>query len=378
MQELFKAAVERGASDIHIKAGDFMRARIHGELQPLTQQKLTVDQVRGIALQLIPLQEERENFDKLLDYDCSWGIPGVGRFRVNIMKQRGSPMIIMRAIPIEIPSVEDLGLPPIVNRIAAFERGLVLVTGVTGSGKSSTQAAMINWMNHHKQHHIVTLENPIEFLHRDNRCSITQRDIGTDTETFQTGLRSVLRQDPDVILIGEMRDKTTIETALKAAETGHLVISTLHTRNAVQTISRIIAVFEPSEQEMIRVRLSESLQAVISQRLVAKKEGGRVAAMEVMLMTGTIRDCVRDQDRMEEISDLIAEGRSVYGSQTFDQHLMELVKSGEVDFEVAKAAANNPSDFDLQMNMLGGGSSQGGGPQGTQGLADEMSNMMGG
>lgn len=377
MQELFKAAVERGASDIHIKAGDFMRARIHGELQPLTQQKLTVDQVRGIALQLIPHEDERENFDKILDYDCSWGIPGVGRFRVNIMKQRGSPMIIMRAIPIEIPSVEDLGLPPIVNRIAAFERGLVLVTGVTGSGKSSTQAAMINWMNHHKQHHIVTLENPIEFLHRDNKCSITQRDIGTDTDSFQTGLRSVLRQDPDVILIGEMRDKTTIETALKAAETGHLVISTLHTRNAVQTISRIIAVFEPTEQEMIRVRLSESLQAVISQRLVAKKEGGRIAAMEVMLMTGTIRDCVRDSDRMEEISDLITEGRTVYGSQTFDQHLMDLVKSGEVEFEVAKAAANNPSDFDLQMNMLGGGPS-GAGPQGTQGLADEMSNMMGG
>ncbi|MBT8489241.1 MAG: PilT/PilU family type 4a pilus ATPase [Gemmatimonadetes bacterium] len=377
MQELFKAAVERGASDIHIKAGDFMRARIHGELQPLTQQKLTVDQVRGIALQLIPHEDERENFDKILDYDCSWGIPGVGRFRVNIMKQRGSPMIIMRAIPIEIPSVEDLGLPPIVNRIAGFERGLVLVTGVTGSGKSSTQAAMINWMNHHKQHHIVTLENPIEFLHRDNQCSITQRDIGTDTDSFQTGLRSVLRQDPDVILIGEMRDKTTIETALKASETGHLVISTLHTRNAVQTISRIIAVFEPTEQEMIRVRLSESLQAVISQRLVAKKEGGRVAAMEVMLMTGTIRDCVRDADRMEEISDLISEGRSVYGSQTFDQHLMELVKSGEVEFEVAKAAANNPSDFDLQMNMLGTGPSGGGGPQGTQGLADEMSNMMG-
>ncbi|MDH3272193.1 MAG: PilT/PilU family type 4a pilus ATPase [Gemmatimonadota bacterium] len=378
MQELFKAAVERGASDIHIKAGDYMRARIHGELQPLTQQKLTVDQVRGIAMQLIPHEDERENFDRILDYDCSWGIPGVGRFRVNIMKQRGSPMIVMRAIPIEIPSVEDLGLPAIVNRIAAFERGLILVTGVTGSGKSSTQAAMINWMNHHKQQHIVTLENPIEFLHRDNQCSITQRDIGTDTDSFQTGLRSVLRQDPDVILIGEMRDKTTIETALKAAETGHLVISTLHTRNAVQTISRIIAVFEPSEQEMIRVRLSESLQAVISQRLVQKREGGRTAAMEVMLMTGTIRDCVRDQDRMEEISDLIAEGRSVYGSQTFDQHLMELVKSGQVDFDVAKAAANNPSDFDLQMNMLGGGAPRGAGPQGTQGLADEMSNMMGG
>ena len=375
MQELFKAAVERGASDIHIKAGDFMRARINGELQPLTQQKLTVEQVKGIALQLIPHQEDRDNFDTLLDYDCSFGIPGVGRFRVNILKQRGSPMIVMRAIPFEIPSVEDLGLPPIVNKIAAFERGMILVTGVTGSGKSSTMAAMINWMNSNKRLHIVTLENPIEFLHRDNKCSITQRDIGTDTLSFESGLRSVLRQDPDVILIGEMRDKTTIETALKAAETGHLVISTLHTKNAVQTLSRIIAVFEPAEQEMIRVRLSESLQAVVSQRLVQKKEGGRIAAMEIMLMTSTIRDCVRDQDRIDQIHDLIEEGREHYGSQTFDQHLMEFVKDGIVEFEIAKAAANNPADFDLKMNMFGAATG-GPGAGDTQGLADEMTQMM--
>ena len=375
MQELFKAAVERGASDIHIKAGDFMRARINGELQPLTQQKLTVEQVKGIALQLIPHQKDRDNFDTLLDYDCSFGIPGVGRFRVNILKQRGSPMIVMRAIPFEIPSVEDLGLPPIINKIAGFERGMILVTGVTGSGKSSTMAAMINWMNSNKRLHIVTLENPIEFLHRDNKCSITQRDIGTDTKSFESGLRSVLRQDPDVILIGEMRDKTTIETALKAAETGHLVISTLHTKNTVQTLSRIIAVFEPAEQEMIRVRLSESLQAVVSQRLVQKKEGGRVAAMEIMLMTPTIRDCVRDRDRIDEISDLIEEGREFYGSQTFDQHLMEFVKDGIVEFEVAKSAANNPADFDLKMNMFGA-ATDGAGAGGTQGLADEMTRMM--
>ncbi|MGE0158851.1 MAG: type IV pilus twitching motility protein PilT [Gemmatimonadales bacterium] len=380
MQELFKAAVERGASDIHIKAGDFMRARIHGILQPLTQQKLTPEQVKGIALQLIPHDDDRKGFDKILDYDCSWGIPGVGRFRVNIMKQRGSPMIVMRAIPIEIPTVEDLGLPTVINKIANNERGLILVTGVTGSGKSSTMAAMINWINSHKHVHIVTLENPIEFLHRDNQSSITQRDIGTDTPTFESGLRAVLRQDPDVILIGEMRDKVTIETALKAAETGHLVISTLHTKNAVQTISRIIAVFEPSEQEMIRVRLSESLQAVISQRLVQRKEGGRVAAVEVMLMTSTIRDCVRDPDRMEEITDLIEEGKDHYGSQTFDQHLGDLVRNGVVQFEVAKAAANNPADFDLKMNMFGDAKARpaaGSRPGGTQNLADEMTRMMG-
>lgn len=377
MQELFKAAVERGASDIHIKAGDYIRARVNGDLQTLTQQKLTVDQVKGIALQLIPHESDRQDFERLLDYDCSWGIPGVGRFRVNIMKQRGSPMIVMRAIPIEIPTVEDLGLPGVINRIAATRRGMVLVTGITGSGKSSTMAAMINWMNRNRRLHIVTLENPIEFLHRDNMSSITQRDIGTDTDSFETGLRAVLRQDPDVILIGEMRDKVTIETSLKAAETGHLVISTLHTKNAVQTISRIIAVFDPNEQEMIRVRLSESIQAVISQRLVQRKDGGRVAAMEIMPVTSTIRDCIRDPDRMEDISDLIEEGKEHYGSQTFDQHLMELVRSDTVDFEVAKAAANNPADFDLKMNMLGD-SSESRDVSGTTGLEDEMSRLAGG
>ncbi len=378
MQELFKAAIERGASDIHIKAGDVVRARIHGDLKPLTQKPLTPDQVKAIALKLIPHEEDRADFDRLLDYDCSWGIPGVGRFRVNILKQRGSPMIVMRAIPIEIPSIDDLGLPDKIKDIANLERGMILVTGVTGSGKSSTMAAMIDQMNQTKPLHIVTLENPIEFLHRDNKCSITQRDIGTDTESFVSGLRAVLRQDPDVILIGEMRDKITIETALKAAETGHLVISTLHTKNAMQTISRIIAVFEPAEQEMIRTRLSESLQAVISQRLVQTKSGGRTAAMEIMPVTATIRDCIADPSRFDEISDLIEEGKDHYGSQSFDQHLMDLVKEDLVDFKIAKAAANNPADFDLKMNMFSDPAAKkpGGDPQ--QGMADEMSQLFGG
>jgi twitching motility protein PilT len=375
MQELFKAAIDRGASDIHIKSGDVIRARVHGELLPLTQQRLTAEQVKGIALKLIPHEEDRQNFDKLLDYDCSWGIPGIGRFRVNIMKQRGSPMIVMRVIPIEIPTFEDLRLPKILETIANHERGMILVTGVTGSGKSSTMAAMIDWMNRRKHLHIVTLENPIEFLHRDNQCSITQRDIGTDTEDFVSGLRAVLRQDPDVILIGEMRDKITIETALKAAETGHLVISTLHTKNAVQTISRIIAVFEPGEQEMIRIRLSEQLMAVISQRLVQKKGGGRVAAMEIMPVTATIRDCIRDKNRMDEIFDLIEEGKDHYGSQTFDQHLMQLVKDGVVAFEIAKAAANNPADFDLKMNMF---TDPRAGKAGQSNMQDEMGHLFGG
>jgi twitching motility protein PilT len=375
MDELFKAAIDRGASDIHIKSGDVIRARIQGELMPLTQQRLSPEQVKGIAMKLIPHEEDRQGFDKMMDYDCSWGLTGVGRFRVNILKQRGTPMIVMRVIPFDVPTIEDLGLPPTIEKIAHHERGMILVTGVTGAGKSSTMAAMVNWINQHKSLHVVTLENPIEFLHRDNRCSITQRDVGTDTDSFATGLRAVLRQDPDIILIGEMRDKTTIETALKAAETGHLVISTLHTRNAVQTISRIIAMFEPGEQEMIRIRLSEQLMAVISQRLIQRKAGGRVAAMEIMPVTGTIRDCIKDKSRIDEISELIEKGKDHYGSQTFDQHLMDLVNSGAVEFEVAKSAANNPADFDLKMNMFKDPrSSKGGGHD----LKEEMSNMYGG
>jgi twitching motility protein PilT len=376
MIEIFKAAVQKSASDLHIKAGDYLRARIHGKLVPMTQQRLTGDQVRQLAMKLMPNDEDRARIDEFMDYDCSWGMPGLGRFRVNILKQRGSFMIVMRVIPIEIPSLDDLNLPPILAKISNHERGLILVTGVTGSGKSSTMAAMIDWMNEHKNLHIVTLENPIEFLHRDNQCSITQRDIGTDTEDFVSGLRAVLRQDPDVILIGEMRDKITIETALKAAETGHLVISTLHTKNAVQTISRIIAVFDPAEQEMIRIRLSEQVQAVISQRLVQKKAGGRIAAMEIMPVTATIRDCIRDKSRLDEISDLIEEGKDHYGSQTFDQHLMDLVKNEIVDFEIAKSAANNPADFDLKMNMFNDPNAKGGAGQSS--MQDEMSQLFGG
>lgn len=354
MTEVFKAAIEKGASDIHMKSGDVVRARIHGTLYPLTEQKLTHEQVRQIGLKLIPHERDRQRIDEILDYDCSWGLPGLGRFRVNILRQRGTFSIVMRVIPIEIPTFEDLRLPGVLEDIAQNERGLILVTGVTGSGKSSTMAAMIGYINRNRQRHVVTLENPIEFLHRDQRCSITQRDIGTDTETFGSGLRAALRQDPDVILIGEMRDRETIDIALKAAETGHLVISTVHTKNAAQTISRLIAVFEPSEQEMIRIRLAETLMSVISQRLLPRKDGqGRVVAAEVMLVTGTIRDLIRDPDRMEEITDLIEEGRGHYGSQSFDQHLMDLVKSELVDFDVAKAAANNPNDFDLKMNLFG-------------------------
>jgi len=352
MIEILKVAVQRGASDLHVKAGDVFRARINGELVPLTKQRLSPQQTRQIALQLIP-PWERDRIDEIRDYDCSWGAPGIGRFRVNILRQRGSFMIVMRVIPFEIPTLQDLGLPPVLRDIALAERGLVLVTGVTGSGKSTTLAAMVGEINRARRKHIITLENPIEFLHRDMMSSITQREVGMDTDTFSTGLRAALREDPDVILVGEMRDTETIDTAIKAAETGHLVLSTLHTQNAVQTISRIVAVFPPQEQEMVRVRLSETLVAVISQRLLPRKDGnGRVAACEVMVATSTIRDAILDPEKTAEIYDLIQEGREQYGSQTFDQHLMDLLAQGLVEYEVAKAAATNPSDFELKVRTL--------------------------
>jgi twitching motility protein PilT len=363
VENIIQAAVQRGASDLHIKAGDVFRARINGALVPLTKQRLTPEQTRAIALKLIPHERDRARVDDIQDYDCSWGLPGVGRFRVNILRQRGSFMIVMRVIPFEIPTIEQLGLPPVVQDVAALERGMILVTGVTGSGKSSTQAAMIGFMNQNMRRHVVTLENPIEFLHRDVNCSITQREVGIDTDDFRVGLRAALRQDPDVILIGEMRDTESIDIALKSAETGHLVISTVHTRDAAATISRLVATFPPEEQKVVRLRLAEQLQAVISQRLLPSKDGkGRVLAAEVMVVSGTIRDCIADPDRTAEIPEHIAEGKTTYGMQTFDQALMDLVMSGQVDYAVGKAAATNPGDFELKMNMLSSRSGTGSGP----------------
>jgi len=355
MENIIRAAVQRGASDLHIKAGDVVRARINGDLVPLTKQPLRPEQTRSIALQLIPREEDRGRIDEITDFDGSWGLAGVGRFRLNILRQRGSLMIVLRVIPFDVPTLDALGLPTVLEQVAAYERGLVLVTGITGSGKSTTQAALIGQMNRTMRRHVVTLENPVEFLHRDDRCSITQRDVGTDTESFRVGLRAALRQDPDVILIGEMRDTETIDTALKAAETGHLVISTLHTADAPATISRLVSIFPTSEREMVRVRLAETLKAVVSQRLIPRASGpGRALAAEVMMVTPTIADCILDPERVSEIRDHIAQGREQYGMQTFDQSLADLVDRGEVSFEVARAAATSPSDFELRMTMFGG------------------------
>jgi twitching motility protein PilT len=352
MENIIKAAVERGASDLHIKAGDVFRARIDGKLVPLTKQALTPEQTKSIALRLIANEDDRARIDKINDYDCSWGAPGIGRFRVTILRQRSSFMIVMRVIPFAVPSLERLAVPDVLTQIAEAKRGMVLVTGVTGSGKSTTMAALVNHINEHHHKHIVTLENPIEFLHRDLQSSVTQREIGVDTESFQVGLRAALRQDPDVVLIGEMRDAETIDTAMKAAETGHLLLSTVHTPDAQSTVLRILAMFPPEEQDVVRVRLAESLHAVISQRLLPRKDGnGRVAALEIMIVTPTIRDLMLDRDRVGEIRDFIAAGRAQYGMQTFDQHLEQLVQDDTIELQVALAAASRPSDLALKFSM---------------------------
>ena len=350
MEKIIKAAVDRGASDLHIKAGDVFRARIDGALVPLTKQALTPEQTRSIAMKFIPNEQDRSKIDELLDYDCSWGAQGIGRFRVNILRQRSSFMIVMRLIPFEVPSFETLGLPPMLKTIADADRGMILVAGMTGSGKSSTTAAMINHINVSKGKHVIMLENPIEFLHRDIQSSITQREIGMDTESLSLGLRASLRQDPDVILIGEMRDSDTIDAAMSAAENGRVLISTARIPDVQSTVTRLLAISAPQGQGVMRMRLAESLHAVVAQRLLPRKDGrGRVIACEIMVMTPAIRDLMLDRDRFPEIRDYMVAGRQEFGMQTFDQHLAELVRSGEVEFKVALASSTDPAEFELLM-----------------------------
>ncbi|HEU4523700.1 MAG TPA: PilT/PilU family type 4a pilus ATPase [Gemmatimonadales bacterium] len=339
MEKIIKAAVERGASDLHIKAGDVFRARINGKLVALTKQRLTPDQTRAIAMKLISSDEDRARIERLRDFDCSWGMPGVGRFRVNVLRQRSSFMIVMRVIPFTVPTLESLRLPEVLGQIAEFERGLVLVTGVSGSGKSSTMAAMIHHVNRTQHKHVVTIENPIEFLHRDLSCSITQREVGVDTESIAVGLRAALRQDPDVVVIGEMTDPETIDTAIKAAETGHLVFATMPTADVVATIERVVASIPGHEREVGRMRFAEALRAIVSQQLLPeRKEKARVPAVEVMVMTPAIRDIIRENGRTAEVLRHMSDGRKQLGSQTYREHLEDLVQAGLISPESARAA----------------------------------------
>lgn len=360
LNEILKIALKGGASDIHIKSGLPPMFRINGSLVPLKNApRLVPDDIHKMA-KSIWNPAQMEEFKRTHDIDLAYGVPGLGRFRVNIFQQRGTIGIVLRVIPFGIQNFDQLNLPPVLEKIAAEKRGLILVTGTTGSGKSTTLAAMIDFINSRRTEHIVTVEDPIEFLIRDKRSIVNQREVGADTLTFASALKAALRQDPDVILVGEMRDYETIETALTAAETGHLVMSTLHTLDATETINRIVSVFPPYQQKQVRIQLGSVLRGVISQRLVPRADGkGRAPALEIMRMTQRIRELLLDPERTREMPDAIAAGFNQYGMQTFDQSIMQLLKKKLITMDEALRQATNPEDFKLRASGVSTSSSAG-------------------
>jgi len=352
LDELLVAGVKHGVSDVHFRPGAPPLFRISGTITPVKYERLLPSDTSAIAGHFLAKLSDRVDPREIQEYDTSYSIPGVARFRINIYRQRGSLAIVARVIPTEVPTIEALGLPDVLGRIAQEERGLVLVTGATGSGKSTTLAAMINRINTTRSCHILTIEDPIEFLHQNRKSSVSQREIGPDTKNYIVGLRAALRQDPDVILVGEMRDAESTDIALKAAETGHLVFSTVHTTDAAKTIGRIMSLFPADEQLFVRNRLADNLRATISQRLIPRVDGkGRVVAMEVMIVTQTVQEYIRDINRTEGIKDVIEKGRQQYGMQSFDQHLTDLYKAGAITLQTAIHAATNPSDFERALNF---------------------------
>jgi twitching motility protein PilT len=353
INELLKKAHSMGASDLHLKVGSNPILRINGELNPLTSDKrLSQEDTLKIAFTVMS-PGQREIFKKRNDIDLAYSVPGLGRFRCNIFIQRGTIGLVFRVIPMRIPTIEELLLPDIIKKISLEPRGLILVTGTTGSGKSTTLAAMIDNINSNRTYHVMTIEDPIEYLHRDKKSIVNQRETGSDTESFGKALRAALRQDPDVILVGEMRDFETIQTSLTAAETGHLVLSTLHTTDAAETINRIISVFPPYQHKQVRVQLASILKSIISMRLVPMADGkGRVAAVEILIATATIKDCILDPDKTKAVTDVIAQGAVHYGMQTFDQSLFYHFKNGIISYEEALRRATNPDDFALKVKGI--------------------------
>ncbi len=350
LDRLLAYAVERGASDVHIKVGSPPFIRIDGRLERIDHQDVSPVETERIAFAIMPKQRAEE-FLATSDADFAYSVSGLGRFRVNVMRQRGSVGLVLRRVQSDIPSFEQLGLPPVVRKLAEHERGLVLVTGPTGSGKTTTLGSMIDYINETQKKHIVTIEDPIEILHADKASIVNQREIGTDTADFHAALKRVLRQDPDVILVGEMRDIETVKTALTAAETGHLVFSTLHTISATDSINRIIDFFPPHEQRQVRMSLGGSLRGIVSQRLVERRGGGRIPAVEILVATGRIFDKIVNAEETNEIEQIIAEGE-YYGMQTFDQSLLGIYGEGLVELREALAASTSPHDLRLMIEQF--------------------------
>jgi twitching motility protein PilT len=353
LNELLKVTFEKKASDLHVKVGVPPVLRIDGRLVPLeTEKRTTQEDALTVALSIMNTAQ-KARFKEKNELDMAYAVPGLGRFRVNVFQQRGSVGMVFRQVPAKILNFDDLMLPVVLQKVASEQRGLILVTGTTGSGKSTTLAAMIDYINTTRTANIITIEDPIEFLHRDKKSIVNQREIGSDTFSFSDALRSSLRQDPDVILVGEMRDFETISTALTAAETGHLVLSTLHTLDAAETINRIITVFPPYQQKQVRMQLASVIKGIISQRLVARADGnGRVPAVEVMLGTLSVREAIIDDAKTRQIPTIIAQGLTHYGMQTFDQSLLMLYKKGHITYDEALLTASNPDDFALKVKGI--------------------------
>ena len=348
LDQVLKEAVTRGASDIHIKVGSPPHIRLDGELIPVTEEPVSSADTERVAFAVMP-KVRAEEFIATNEADFAYALNGVGRFRVNVFRQRGSVGLVLRHILPGIPPMEELGLPPVVRRLADEHRGLVLVTGPTGSGKTTTLAAMIDHINETNARHIVTIEDPIEVLHTDKKSIINQREVGDDTVDFLSALKRALRQDPDVILIGEMRDPETVWAALSAAETGHLVFSTLHTMGATETINRVIDFFPPYQQQQVRMSLAGALKGIVSQRLVQRCDReGRIPAMEVLVANGRVFDKIADSTATHELEEIIADG-DFYGMQSFDQSLLKLFASGTISRRDAMASASNPHDLRLKM-----------------------------
>ncbi len=354
LKKMLMEMLSRQASDLHVRVGIRPHLRVHGRLEQIACDPMTIDDVEAMVAQLLN-EKQLERFRRKNEMDLALSVAKLGRFRINMYRQRGTSGIAIRAVNTSVPTFEDLNLPPVIRELSAQRRGLIVVTGTTGSGKSTTLAAMIEHMNANRTDNVLTIEDPIEYIYRDKKCIITQREVGADTESFASALRYALRQDPDVILLGEIRDLETMSIALTAADTGHLVLTTLHTLNAVETLSRIISFFPPHQHDQIRLLLAGTLKAIICQRLLQRYDmPGRVPALEVLVSSAAIREAIMDKDKTVTIPDLIEQGEQQYGMVTFDQSIMRLYKTGMISFEEAMNQCSNPDDFDLRVKGIRG------------------------